>query len=76
MWHPIEDLRSLREYRQEGSLGYTAYARSLFHRQHFPLLSLDDPGPSLASLSIRARRLRAKASPAALMRARAADGAA
>jgi predicted ATP-grasp superfamily ATP-dependent carboligase len=57
MWHPIEDVRSLRGYLDEGSLTVGAWLRSLWHRQHFPLLSLDDPGPSVASLSVKARRL-------------------
>jgi hypothetical protein len=61
MWHPLEDVRALREYREEGTLTLGGWARSLLHRQHFPLLSLDDPGPSLASLSVRAGRLRRKA---------------
>jgi predicted ATP-grasp superfamily ATP-dependent carboligase len=62
MWHPLEDLRALREYRAEGSLSTAAWARSLLHRQHFPLLSLDDPGPSLSSAALRLGRLRRKAS--------------
>jgi D-aspartate ligase len=61
MWHPIEDARALREYREEGTLTAGEWARSLLHRQHFPLLSLEDPGPSLSALSLRARRLRTKA---------------
>jgi predicted ATP-grasp superfamily ATP-dependent carboligase len=56
MWHPIEDLRSLRGYRQEGTLGVGGWLASLMHRQHFPLLSADDPGPSLASLGVKVRR--------------------
>jgi hypothetical protein len=56
MWHPVEDLRSLRGYRQEGTLAAGQYVASLMHRQHFPLLSLDDPGPSLASLGVKVRR--------------------
>jgi D-aspartate ligase len=60
MWHPIEDLRALVQYRAEGSLSVGAWLRSLCHRQHFPLWSLDDPGPSLASWSVKGRRLRRK----------------
>jgi hypothetical protein len=56
MWHPVEDLRSLRGYRQEGTLGVGGWLASLMHRQHFPLLSADDPGPSLASLGVKVRR--------------------
>ncbi|MEA2458223.1 MAG: hypothetical protein QOC95_1195, partial [Thermoleophilaceae bacterium] len=54
------DLRSLRGYREEGTLTVGGWLRSVVHRQHFPLLSLDDPGPSLASLSVKARRQRRK----------------
>jgi predicted ATP-grasp superfamily ATP-dependent carboligase len=75
MWHPIEDVRALREYRAEGELSVGGWARSLMHRQHFPLLSLDDPGPSWASLSVKLGRLGRKAS-SRLPRARTADGAA
>jgi predicted ATP-grasp superfamily ATP-dependent carboligase len=60
MWHPVEDLRSLRGYREEGSLGTGEYLRSLWHRQHFPLLSADDPGPSMASIGVKLRRQRRK----------------
>jgi predicted ATP-grasp superfamily ATP-dependent carboligase len=56
MWHPVEDLRALRGYRQEGTLSAGGWLRSLWHRQHFPLLSLDDPGPSMASLGVKVRR--------------------
>jgi predicted ATP-grasp superfamily ATP-dependent carboligase len=63
MWHPIEDVRALRGYQAEGSLSVGAWLRSLWHRQHFPLLSLDDPGPSAASLSVKGRRLARKLAP-------------
>ena len=63
MWHPIEDARALLEYREEGSLTVGAWLRSVMRRQHFPLLSLDDPGPSLASLSVKGRRLGRKLAP-------------
>jgi predicted ATP-grasp superfamily ATP-dependent carboligase len=56
MWHPVEDLRSLRGYREEGSLTVGGWVKSLMHRQHFPLLSMDDPGPSVASVGVKARR--------------------
>jgi predicted ATP-grasp superfamily ATP-dependent carboligase len=62
MWHPIEEVLALREYRDEGTLTVPRWAATLMHRQHFPLLSLDDPGPTLASLSVKARRLGRKAS--------------
>jgi predicted ATP-grasp superfamily ATP-dependent carboligase len=56
MWHPVEDVRSLRGYRAEGSLTVGAWLRSLMHRQHFPLWSPSDPGPSFASMSVKLRR--------------------
>jgi predicted ATP-grasp superfamily ATP-dependent carboligase len=65
MWHPVEDVRALIEYREEGTLSVAGWAGSLLHRQHFPLLSLDDPGPTLASLSMKARNLGRKAVAAA-----------
>jgi D-aspartate ligase len=63
MWHPVEDLRSLRGYREEGTLTVGAYLKSVMHRQHFPLLSMDDPGPSLASIGVKARRQFRKLNP-------------
>jgi predicted ATP-grasp superfamily ATP-dependent carboligase len=53
MWHPIEDVRALREYRRAGQLTARKWARSLLHRQHFPLVRADDPMPTVANLSRR-----------------------
>lgn len=61
MWLPVEDVRALRQYRAAGVLTTQAWLRSLLRPQHFPLLSLSDPGPSLASwsaLAVRAARRR------------------
>jgi D-aspartate ligase len=60
LWHPIEDVRALREYRAVGELTTAAWARSLLARQRFPLLSLADPKPSLARNSWMLRRLASK----------------
>jgi len=61
MWHPIEDARALRSLRREGELTARAWARSLLHRQHFPMLRLEDPLPTMASLAGKARRLPGRA---------------
>jgi D-aspartate ligase len=53
MWHPVEDLRALRAYRREGALTLGDWLRSLRRRQHFPVLSVDDPLPSLVNNSRR-----------------------
>lgn len=60
MWHPIEDLRALRDYRVEGELTLPGWILSLLHRQHFPLLSLEDPGPTLMSLGLKTRAVQRK----------------
>jgi len=57
LWHPIEDLRALREYRVTGELTMAAWARSLMARQSFPLFSLEDPMPSLVRNFWMVRRL-------------------
>jgi predicted ATP-grasp superfamily ATP-dependent carboligase len=49
-WHPLNDLRALRDYRREGSLTVGGWARSLLHPQRLPLFSADDVGPSLGRL--------------------------
>ena len=48
--YAIEDFRTCRELRRSGRLSYGQWAASLLHRQHFPLFSLRDPRPSIASL--------------------------
>lgn len=49
MWHPVEDTRAFLAYRRLGELTVARWARSLLHRQHFPLFSFRDPKPSLMS---------------------------
>lgn len=60
MWHPIEDARALIQYRGAGTLTTRRWLRSLMHRQHFPLLTLDDPLPTLGSLTTKGRRTLSK----------------
>jgi len=50
-WHPVEDMRALRDYRRRGELTTRAWAASLAHPQHFPLFSWSDPWPSVRSNS-------------------------
>lgn len=56
MWHPIEDVRAGAAYVRDGELTPFRYVRSLMHRQHFTMLRLDDPGPTLASVAAKGRR--------------------
>jgi D-aspartate ligase len=59
-WNPIEDFRSMIEYRRDGEITVRRWIRSVARRQHFPMLSLSDPMPTVASLSNKASRLTAK----------------
>lgn len=54
MWHPIEDVRALSQYRRAGELTTRRWLRSLMHRQHFPMWRAGDPAPTLYSLSLKA----------------------
>ena len=56
MWHPVEDVRAFATLRRRGELGFLRWMGSLLHRQHFPLLSLRDPKPSLKSWGRFVRR--------------------
>jgi D-aspartate ligase len=47
MWHPVEDMRALLAYRRDGELTARRWLRTVMHRQHFPVLALDDPKPTL-----------------------------
>jgi D-aspartate ligase len=55
MWHPVEDARTFRRLRRRGELTTSNWVRSLMHRQHFPLFSWRDPGPSLLAWRSLAR---------------------
>jgi predicted ATP-grasp superfamily ATP-dependent carboligase len=60
LWHPIEDFRAMLKYRARGELTVGSWLRSLRRRQRFPLFRLDDPLPTVHSLSVKAGRLRRK----------------
>jgi D-aspartate ligase len=59
-WYPIEDVRAMLAYRRDGELTASAWARSLLHRQHFPMLRGSDPMPSLTFFADRVRGAPAK----------------
>jgi predicted ATP-grasp superfamily ATP-dependent carboligase len=61
MWHLVEDTRAFFDYRRAGELSATRWLVSLLHRQHFPLLDRDDPGPSVFELRRKADALRRRA---------------
>jgi predicted ATP-grasp superfamily ATP-dependent carboligase len=56
MWFPLDDFRALRDYRADGELTTGAWVRSLLRPQVRPELDWTDLGPSLVTLSGRARR--------------------
>lgn len=56
-WHPVEDLRAMWRLRASGELGARQWARTLRHRQHFPLFSWRDPMPSVRSWQRLLKRL-------------------
>lgn len=57
LWHPIPDLRTMRELRARGDITTAGWLRSLAHRQHFTVWSPSDPMPTLHSASRHAARL-------------------
>jgi D-aspartate ligase len=56
MWHPVEDTRTFLELRRRGEITSRRWLRSVMHRQHFPIFSWKDPGPSLLAWSYLAWR--------------------
>jgi D-aspartate ligase len=56
MWSPVEDARTFLAVRRRGELTVRKWLSTLLRPQHFPLLSLRDPGPSLVSWRRLARR--------------------
>jgi predicted ATP-grasp superfamily ATP-dependent carboligase len=59
-WNPIEDFRSMLEYRRDGEITVRRWIRSVARRQHFPMMSVRDPMPTVTSLANKASRLTAK----------------
>jgi predicted ATP-grasp superfamily ATP-dependent carboligase len=55
-WNPIEDVRALLDYRRDGELTVPGWARSVARPQHFPMMRLDDPMPTAASLGSKLAR--------------------
>ncbi len=64
MWSPVEDTRSSVRSWRAGEMSFLDWARSLLHKQHFPIFSWSDPKPSLVSywqMAVRLqRRLRVR----------------
>ncbi len=58
LWDPVHDTRSMLQLRASGDITVWRWMRSLLHRQHMPLLSVDDPGPATSYLSSAMRYLR------------------
>jgi D-aspartate ligase len=59
-WYPVEDFRAMLAYASEGELTPWQWARSLMHRQHFAMLNLDDPMPTVAEVTRRLSRFSRK----------------
>jgi hypothetical protein len=57
LWAPTEDLRAFVAARRSGQTTSLGWLRSLLHRQHLAAFDRTDPGPALASLRRRLRRL-------------------
>lgn len=55
LWHSVEDLRALATYRRQGEWTTVGWARSLLHRQHFPVWRSDDPLPSAVAAARHVR---------------------
>jgi predicted ATP-grasp superfamily ATP-dependent carboligase len=55
-WNPIEDVRALLDYRRDGELTVPRWIRSVARRQHFPMMRMDDPMPTVASLGTKLSR--------------------
>jgi predicted ATP-grasp superfamily ATP-dependent carboligase len=50
MWDPISDTKAMLALRAAGALTIRGWLRTLAHRQHLPLLCLDDPLPAFVRL--------------------------
>ena len=62
---PAADLRAFLALRREGEETTLAYLRSVLRPQHFPMLDLRDPMPTVAALGVKIRRRRLKRTRAA-----------
>lgn len=58
LWEPVNDTRAFLAYRRSGELSFAGWARSLAHRQCFPVASLSDPLPAVFRHAEKLRRLR------------------
>jgi D-aspartate ligase len=56
IWHPLEDVRALRDSRRQGELTVGGWLMSLMHWVHLPLFRLSDPLPTITN-AIRLRKL-------------------
>jgi D-aspartate ligase len=56
IWHPLEDVRALRDSRARRELTVGGWLRSLLHRVHLPLFRFSDPLPTITN-AIRLRNL-------------------
>jgi D-aspartate ligase len=56
LWYPTLDFKAFRRYRADGVLTAPSWARSLLHRQHFPVFDWRDPLPAATALRARLRR--------------------
>ena len=51
-WNPIEDIRALLDYRRDGELTVPRWLVSVARRQHFPMMRLDDPMPTVMTHAV------------------------
>jgi len=68
IWHPLEDVRALRDSRAQGELTVGDWLTSLMHRVHLPLFRFSDPLPTVTnairlSKLVRSYGVRSSASP-------------
>ncbi|MDA8391529.1 MAG: hypothetical protein M0Z87_01780 [Actinomycetota bacterium] len=55
-WLPADDLKAFGAYRREGEMSVWEYAKSILHKQHFPVMDLDDVGPAVVGAYRTLRR--------------------
>lgn len=69
LWLPAADIRAFLALRREGQETTLGYLRSVLRPQHFPMLDLRDPMPTVAALGVKLGRRRPKRTRAAPGRA-------